>query len=382
MSSGERTWDSCFTDGFSRVAGGSFRPERKDRYRQWLTHKFSTWWDQFGSSGCVGCGRCIAWCPVGIDIREELAVIAGVGPVSLPVAVPPAVDHAPGPVPIGPAPMAFASSPPAPEAFVTAHVVATTRETADTVTLRLETPDVCLRTGLPGQFVMAALPAYPAAPISVSRFHPDGLELTIRAAGPATLALTQLERGETLGLRGPLGRGWPLGEVTGRDVVIVAGGIGLAPLRPLIDACLTQRESIGSIRLYLGARTPGDRLYVTEVGRLAARADVDVVETVDRAGADWFGRVGIVTQLLDRASWDGRNSDAFICGPERMMQATADVLYGRGIEPDRTWVTLERNMACGVGLCGHSQLGRFFVCRDGPVFSLAELGPAFITEGL
>jgi len=382
MSSGERTWDSCFTDGFSRVAGGSFRPERKDRYRQWLTHKFSTWWDQFGSSGCVGCGRCIAWCPVGIDVREELAFIAGVGPVSVSMAVPPAVDPVSGPVLIGPAPVAFAPSPLAPDAFVTAHVAATTRETADTVTLRLETPDARLRAGLPGQFVMAALPAFPAAPISVSRFRPDGLELTIRAAGPATRALTQLERGETIGLRGPLGRGWPLSELTGRDVVIVAGGIGLAPLRPLIDACLTRRESIGSIRLYFGTRTPADRLYVDEVGRLAARADLEVVETVDRAGADWFGRVGIVTQLFDRASWDGRNAVAFICGPERMMQATAEVLYARGIEPDRTWVTLERNMACGVGLCGHCQLGRFFVCRDGPVFSLAELGPAFITEGL
>lgn len=384
VSSAERTWDSCFTDGFSRVAGGSFRPERKDRYRQWLSHKFSTWWDQFGSSGCVGCGRCIAWCPVGIDVREELAVIAGVGPVGAPApaVAPDPVAASPIPALIGPAPEAFTSSPLVAEDFVTARVARATRETADTVSLRLETRDARLRAGLPGQFVMAALPAFSAAPISVSRFHPDGLELTIRAAGPATRALTELERGQALGLRGPLGRGWPVDEMTGRDVVIVAGGIGLAPLRPLIDACLARRESIGSVRLYLGARTPADRPYVAEVGRLATRAQIEVAETVDRAGADWFGRVGIVTQLFDRATWDGRNAVAFVCGPERMMQATADVLYGRGIEPERIWVTLERNMACGVGLCGHCQLGRFFVCRDGPVFNLAELGPAFTTEGL
>ena len=121
---------------------------------------------------------------------------------------------------------------------------------------------------------------------------------------------------------------------------------------------------------------------MAEIGRLAARADIELKETVDRAGPDWLGRVGIVTQLFDRASWDGRNAVAFICGPERMMQATADVLFGRGIDVDRTWVTLERNMSCGVGLCGHCQLGRFFVCKDGPVFSLDELGPAFRTEGL
>ena len=266
--------------------------------------------------------------------------------------------------------------------FVTVHVDGTTRETADTVTLHLRTTDRRLLGGKPGQFVMAALPAFSAAPISISRFRRDGLDLTIRAAGPATRALTGLERGETLGLRGPLGRGWPVEEMTGRDVVIVAGGIGLAPLRPLIDACLAARDTIGTVRLYLGARTPADRLFVAEVGVLAATGHMEVRETVDRAGPDWLGRVGIVTQLFDRATWDGRNAVAFICGPERMMQATSDVLFGRGIDLDRTWVTLERNMSCGVGLCGHCQLGRFFVCKDGPVFSLAELGPAFTTEGL
>jgi len=229
---------------------------------------------------------------------------------------------------------------------------------------------------------MAALPAFSAAPISVSRFRRDGLDLTIRAAGPATRAMAALDRGSTIGLRGPLGHGWPVGELAGRDVVIVAGGIGLAPLRPLIDACLAQREELGAVRIYLGARTPADRLYVDEIGRLAGRTDIELKETVDRAGADWFGRVGIVTQLFDRATWDGRNAVAFICGPERMMQATADVLSELGIDAERMWVTLERNMSCGVGLCGHCQLGRFFVCKDGPVMSLATLGPAFTTEGL
>jgi NAD(P)H-flavin reductase len=229
---------------------------------------------------------------------------------------------------------------------------------------------------------MAALPAFSAAPISVSRFAPDGLELTIRAAGAATRALCALRRGDSLGVRGPLGRGWPVEAAYGRDIVIVTGGIGMAPLRPLVDAVLAERDRFGAVRLMYGARTPGDRLFVDELSRLEGRPDVDVGQTVDRAGPEWLGRVGVVTELFDRATWDGAGATAFICGPERMMEATVDVLRERGMTDDRIYVTLERHMECGVGLCGHCQLGKAFVCRDGPVFSLDELGPAFGREGL
>jgi NAD(P)H-flavin reductase len=115
---------------------------------------------------------------------------------------------------------------------------------------------------------------------------------------------------------------------------------------------------------------------------LAGRADLEVLEIVDRAGPEWLGRIGVVTQLFDQASWDGATATAFMCGPERMMEAVAATLQQRGVAVDQIWLTLERNMACGVGTCGHCQLGPFFVCRDGPVFSLAELGSAFGREGL
>ena len=370
----ERQWDSCFSLGFGRVAGdANFRPKVADRYRQWLTHKFSTWWDQFGSSGCVGCGRCIAWCPVGIDVREELTAIA---PVTAPA----------GPIPwplspeTGRAPAALATLDPA------RHVVATVRstepETADTVTLELVTSDEALLAARPGQFVMVELPAFAAPPISVSRIRADGLDLTIRAAGAATAALAGLGAGSQVALRGPLGRAWPVDTARGRDVVIVAGGIGLAPLRPLIESVLADRSRFGAVRLYLGARTPRDRLFVAEMNALAGRADLEVAEIVDRAGPEWLGRVGIVTQLFDQATWDGSRVTAFVCGPERMMQAAAATLARLGVDPAATWLTLERNMACGVGTCGHCQLGPFFVCRDGPVFSVLELGSAFGREGL
>jgi sulfhydrogenase subunit beta (sulfur reductase) len=370
----ERTWDSCFSLGFGRVAGdGNFRPKVRDRYRQWLTHKFSTWWDQFGSTGCVGCGRCIAWCPVGIDVREELLAIAPIGAHEGPIPWPlsPVQGRAPAPLETV-----------APATHVTATVQAVSVETSDTATIRLATADRALLGARPGQFVMAELPGFAIPPISISRIRPEGLELTIRAAGPATAALTGLVGGAEVSLRGPLGRGWPVEAAVGRDVVIVAGGIGLAPIRPLIDAILAERPRFGAVRLYLGARTPRDRLFVGEINALAGRADIEVGEIVDRAGPEWLGRVGIVTQLFDHAPWDGSLATAFMCGPERMMQATATTLNRLGVARKDLWLTLERNMACGVGTCGHCQLGPFFVCRDGPVFSQAELGTAFGREGL
>jgi NAD(P)H-flavin reductase len=383
-SSASRQWDSCFTAGFAQVAGGgSFRPQHADRYRQWLTHKFATWWDQFGSSGCVGCGRCIAWCPVGIDVREELAIIAA--PVADPSAAPGAPITIPGTRVLAAPAAAAPAAAPAPGSiridYLPATVTEVRPETADTATLRLVTEDPALLAARPGQFVMVAVPAFAIPPISISRIHPDGLELTIRAAGPATSFLTRLRPGAQLALRGPLGRPWPIEDAYGRDVAIIAGGIGLAPLRGVLDQVLRERDRFPSVRLYLGARTPRDRLFVPEMTALAA-AGLDIRETVDRAGPEWLGRVGIITEIFRNAKPTGANVTAFVCGPERMMTAVVDRLGDLGVPAEHTWLTLERRMECGVGLCGHCQLGTRFVCRDGPVFSVAELGADLRREGL
>ena len=356
-----RTWDSCFNPGFAKVAGGSFRSRHRDRYRQWLTHKFATWWDQFGQSGCTGCGRCVTWCPVGIDVREELNVLAPAGPAF------PEYDIA-------------EPAAPSPVEFVTAQVTRTRPETADTTTLTLTSEHPALSRGAPGQFVMVELPGFPPLPISISRYLPDGLELTIRGAGAATSTLIRLQANDEIGLRGPLGNSWPLERLIGRDIVIVTGGIGLAPLRPAIHAIIADRRRFGDVRLYYGARTPGDLLYHEELERW--KGSIDVAITVDRAGPDWLGSVGVVTNLFDQATWDGSGMVALICGPERMMQATVSTLAGRGVAVSRMYVTLERHMECGIGLCGHCQMGKYFICRDGPVFSMAQLGDIFGREGL
>jgi NAD(P)H-flavin reductase len=233
----------------------------------------------------------------------------------------------------------------------------------------------------PGQFVMVQQPGFPDVPISISRIADGALWLTVRAVGPATARFTALAPGSRVGLKGPLGRGWPIDRALGRDVVIAAGGIGLAPLRPVIDAILQQRERFGDVLIAYGARTPADRLYVPEL-EAWARAGIDVAQIVDRAGPDWLGRVGVVTQLLDGRDWRGRLAVAYLCGPERMMQATVSALRTAGITRRRIFVSLERHMDCGIGLCGHCQMGPFFICRDGPVFSVAELGDLFGREGI
>jgi len=333
---------------------------------------------------------------VGIDVRDELYAIAGsrtgtraaIAQGAVPAAPTPTRLVAPVPVSepvpaIAPIPAAAPGGAAVPSlGYSTCRVAATRAESPDSTTLVLTDVDPAIVAGRPGQFVMAALPAFSPAPISISRFRPDGIELTIRAAGPATAAITRLGRGDALGLRGPLGTAWPVEAAYGRDIVIVTGGIGLAPLRPLIDAVLAERERFGTFRLFYGARTWSDQLFGDELDAWAGRPDMEVELTVDRAGPEWLGRVGVVTHLFDRATWDGSSAIAFVCGPERMMQATVETLEERRIDPERVWVTLERHMECGVGLCGHCQMGRWFVCRDGPVFNLTSLDGIFGREGI
>lgn len=239
------------------------------------------------------------------------------------------------------------------------------RETADTVTLRLAPAAAPLPAFAPGQFAMVYAFGVGEIPVSVSSLPPaGGLGHTIRSVGAVSDALCRTPVGDVLGVRGPYGTGWELADARGRDVLVVAGGIGLAPLRPLILDALAAPGAFGRLSVLIGARTPADLIARAGIPRWPT-AYTGV--TVDRPDASWTGEVGLVTRLLDRAPFDPARTTAFVCGPEPMIRATARDLVLRGLPPARVRVSLERNMRCGLGLCGHCQLGPVLLCRDGPV---------------
>jgi len=250
------------------------------------------------------------------------------------------------------------------------------RELPDVWTLELEASDaegpVRFR---PGQFTMVYAFGIGEVPLSISGdpAAPDVLVHTVRAVGTVTRAVCAARKGGVLGVRGPYGEGWPVEAALGRDVVIMAGGLGLAPLRPLIRAVAARRGAFGRVVLLIGARTPASLLFSREVAQWRARFDVDVRATVDAGDAAWHGDVGVITTLLPRATFDPATTTAFVCGPEVMMRFAAADLVRRGVPPDLVFLSMERNMKCAVGVCGHCQFGPTFVCKDGPVFSYSRI---------
>ncbi len=253
-------------------------------------------------------------------------------------------------------------------------------ETYDTFTVELEPPAGAPGLSFaPGQFNMLYAFGVGEVPISVSG-HPGRPQLlvhTVRSVGAVSKALAGLKRGDRVGVRGPYGSSWPVGEAPGRDVLIVAGGIGLAPLRPALYSILARRKDFGRVALLYGARTPADLLYLKEIERWRGRLDLTVLVTVDRAAPDWRASVGVVTTLIGRAAFDPANTLAMVCGPEIMMRFTILELQKRGLENPQIYISMERNMKCAVGFCGHCQLGPHFICREGPVFRFDRIRPFF-----
>src|SRR6476661_5298214 len=255
------------------------------------------------------------------------------------------------------------------------RVLSRAHDTADTWTLELAPVSGSAPSIAPGQFMMVYAFGIGEVPISVSGrpFTASTVVLTVRAVGAVTRAICATVEGSVLSLRGPYGNAWPVDSAAHGDVVVVAGGIGLAPLRPVVLHALEHRAHHRGIHVLYGARTPADLLYEGELEHWRRHAVVDV--TVDAASPGWRGKVGVVPRLVGDAAFQPADATAFVCGPEIMLRYTAAALVDRGVPPERIFVSLERHMDCGVGLCGHCQLGPTLICRDGPVYSYAEAGP-------
>lgn len=227
----------------------------------------------------------------------------------------------------------------------------------------------------PGQFSMLYAFGAGEVPISVSGGGAAGQRLghTVRAVGAATSALCAVEPGAQVGVRGPFGKGWPLEQAEGGDVVVVAGGIGLAPLRLAIKHLVENRDGYRAVAVLYGARTPDEMLYPGEL-QSWREAGIEVETTVDSAPGGWEGQVGLVTKLIPVAAFQGARTMAMICGPEVMMRFVSTALQERDVPADNIHVSLERNMKCAIGHCGHCQLAHRFVCKDGPVFPVGRIG--------
>jgi NAD(P)H-flavin reductase len=226
----------------------------------------------------------------------------------------------------------------------------------------------------PGQFNMLYAFGVGEVPISISGDPADGSRLvhTIRDIGLVTHALCELEPGDVIGVRGPYGSHWPIEQHTGRDIVVAAGGIGLAPLRPVLYQVINHRDQYDDVVLLYGARQPDELLFPGEFDSWR-KAGIQVEVTVDNADAAWVGRVGVVTTLVRYGKFEHDEASAFICGPEVMMRFTAQELENKGVAPDKLYISMERNMKCAIGFCGHCQLGPEFICMDGAVFVLPRM---------
>jgi NAD(P)H-flavin reductase len=249
------------------------------------------------------------------------------------------------------------------------RVEAVRRELSDTVTLELA-PIAGTRPGYaPGQFNMLYVFGVGEIAISISGNHESGNRFihTVRDVGAVSRAICRSAPGDVLGLRGPFGVGWPVAAAEGSDALFVAGGLGLAPLRPAILEVLENRARYDRVAILFGTRNPADMLFRHELESWRQRLDIEVEVTVDHADPDWHGHVGVVPGLIPHVMFDPAETVAFVCGPEVMMRFTASALTAAGVTSDRIYLSMERNMKCAIGICGHCQFGPDFVCKDGPV---------------
>ncbi len=248
-----------------------------------------------------------------------------------------------------------------------AKVLRIVQETSDIKTFFLES---VLPEHSPGQFVEVTVYGVGEAPISISSAYPE-MVLTVKKIGSVTNAMFELKEGDFIGIRGPYGRGWPMNQAKRRNIILVCGGVGLPPLRPIIASRLAEKASESTILCY-GARSPEDMVYTSELETWGKKG-ISINTTVDTCSIRWKGNVGVVTCIIDKVVKKDDNAICMMCGPPVMMKFASKMLLDKGFTKDQIYVSLERMMKCGVGKCGHCMAGGKYVCKDGPVFRLDEL---------
>ena len=364
----KRTWDGCLLEDFARVATGeNFRPTKLERYRHRYFKKGKYLFDRFGFVCCVGCGRCSSQClpdianPVKVfNQLHEKTVKAGMEiryapPPSIDIKTEEDIDFVPR------------------LATIIKKTVMTERETL----FEIQLDDKTELEHTPGQFVQVTVFGVGEAPLSVSSSptKKGTFELCIRKVGNVTSALHRMKEGDKIGIRGPFGNGFPVNLLRGCDIVFMAGGLGIVPLRSLINYVLDKRSEYGKITILYGCREPCEVLFGDEVKEWEARADTEQYLTVDKCPDNvcWEGHIGVITSLVPYVTFTPKTICATVVGPPVMYKFVIQSLKEMGVKDNHILLSLERRMRCAVGKCGHCQINNLYVCKDGPVFNYQDI---------
>ncbi|MEM3377853.1 MAG: 4Fe-4S dicluster domain-containing protein [Candidatus Bathyarchaeia archaeon] len=363
-----RTWDGCLLEDFAKIASGeNFRPTRPTRYRHRYFKKGKYLFDRFGFISCVGCGRCSSNClpdianPVKLfnDMYHELRSI---GEQVAPAAVPEVEIQTEGNIDYVPK-----------LATIVKKVPMTAKETL----FEIKLDDGTDLKHKPGQFVEVSVFGVGEAPISISSSptKKGTFELCVRKVGSVTTRLHALSVGDKVGIRGPFGNGFDAEQLKGKDLLFIAGGLGIAPLRSLFNYVLDNRKDYGRVILLYGCKEPREMLFGDELRALAKRNDVEFKPTVDWCPENelWEGNIGVITTLIPQVNFDPETTYAIVCGPPIMYKFVIADLKSRKVPDDHIILSLERRMKCGVGKCGHCQINQIYVCKDGPVFNYSKI---------
>ncbi|MBN1367455.1 MAG: 4Fe-4S dicluster domain-containing protein [Dehalococcoidales bacterium] len=352
-----RSWDGCMLVDFAKVATGeNFRHDKASRFRHRIFRKGKYVMERYGKMGCVGCGRCAAACLA--EIASPLEAFNAIAESTVSKKQAKAIKTRD-------------------ELYLPdfAEIINITSLTPREKVFEFKMPDGKILGQMPGQFVEVLIPTVGEAPISVSSSPTRGktFQLAVRDVGSLTHTMHGLQTGAKVGIRGPFGNGFPIEKLKGKDILFIAGGIGLFPLRSLVQYVMDERNSFGKVMVLFGARSPAERLFTDELASWSQRSDIEFLETVDRGDDTWKGNVGVITTLIPKVEITPRKTIAVVVGPPVMYRFVIVELKKRDLPDENIIMSLERRMKCGVGKCGHCQINGVYVCQEGPVFSYAQL---------